>query len=264
MSQGAQKPTRIQSLARASAILDVIAKYDVATLTTICRETGLNKTTAFHLVESLASLGFAERAAHERGYKLGLRNLELGKAVQRRTSLLEISKPSLVRLCSSTRETVNLAVPYQFGPMIIESLESSYGVRTTSYVGTRAPYHATACGKAILAHLEPEMRKAIYASNEMVAFTPRTITDLAALEKQLAEVQQQGFAFDIEEMEDSAHCVAALIFDGFGAIAGAVSVAGLKTRMTLSVMTEFARLIMAETAVITKVLARGGDAQSQG
>ena len=52
---------RIQSLARGNAILGVIEKHGVATLATIARQTGLNKTTAFYLLGSLVDLGFVER-----------------------------------------------------------------------------------------------------------------------------------------------------------------------------------------------------------
>lgn len=242
---------RIRSLARATAILEVISKNEFASLAAICRATGLNKTTAFYLVESLVGLGFADRAGPSRGYRLGLRNLEFGAAVQRRISLLEISRPALIRLCAETKETVNLAVPYLLDALIIESLEGSYGVRATSYAGTRAPYHATACGKVMLAQFEPAERQAIYAARALTAFTPNTITDLAVLEMQLEEVRQAGYALDLEEYEDSAHCAAAPIFDGFGRIAGSISLAGLKNRMAPVALKEAAALIAVEAKAIT-------------
>lgn len=242
---------RIQSLARATAILEVISRKGVASLAAICQATGLNKTTAFYLLESLVGLGFAERAAPSRGYRLGLRNLEFGAAVQRRISLLEVSRPALIRLCAETKETVNLAVPYLLDALIIESLEGSYGVRATSYAGTRAPYHATACGKVILAQFEPAERQAIYAARALAAFTPNTITDVVALEAELEEARQAGYAFDLEEYEDSAHCAAAPIFDGFGRIAGSISLAGIKNRMTPAALKEAAALIAVETRTIT-------------
>ena len=57
------KPPRIQALARASAIIDVIAAGDAegTGLGEICRVTLLNKTTAFNLLASLVTLGFVEQ-----------------------------------------------------------------------------------------------------------------------------------------------------------------------------------------------------------
>ncbi len=80
------RPVRIQVLARASAIMDVIAKCDEhgVGLSDISRATSLNKTTAFNLLASLVTLRFVEQDAHSRKYRLGLRNLELGSIVQQR------------------------------------------------------------------------------------------------------------------------------------------------------------------------------------
>jgi len=184
-----------------------------------------------------------------------LRNLELGKAVQRRMSIIDIAKPTLTTLCLSTRETINLAVPYLLDALIVESLEGTHGVRVTSYAGTRAPYHATACGKVILANFDEASRQAIYNSRGLDAITPRTLTSVAALEAQLADIKRAGHGFDLEEMEEAARCVAAPIFDAFGKVAAAISVAGPKNRMTMDVLNAIAVLIKTETAEINKRLA---------
>ena len=80
------KPVRIQAVARASAIIDVIANAgeEGVGLSEISRVTELNKTTAFNLLASLVALRFLEQDEHSRRYRLGLRNLELGRIVQQR------------------------------------------------------------------------------------------------------------------------------------------------------------------------------------
>ena len=248
---------RIQSLARGNAILEVIEEHGVAKLATIARQTGLNKTTAFYLLESLVDLGFVERLDQAQGFQLGLRNLELGKAVQRRMSVIDTAKPALTKLCLATRETVNLAVPYLLDALIVESLEGTHGVRVSSYAGTRAPYHATACGKVILACFDEVSRHAIYSARGLSPITPKTLTSVAVLEAQLEEIRRVGHGFDLEEMEDSAQCVAAPIFDAFGKVAGAISIAGPTNRMTMDALMTSAALIKAETTEIIKRLASG-------
>lgn len=250
---------RIQSLARAGKILDVLVDKGTAALRDISGATGLNKTTAYYLVESLVELGFVERVGDGEGYRLGLRNLELGRAVQRRLDIVAASRPSLIRLCTLSRETVNLAVPYVFDAMIVESLEGTHGVRTTSYAGSREPYHATACGKAMLAFMEPEVRSAIFQARPLDRITPSTITRREALEAQLELVRARGFATDMEEIELNAHCVAAPIWDGLGGVTGAISISGLASRLPLPVLGELAQAIIRETRAISKAM--GGEAQ---
>src|SRR6267143_8902 len=77
-----------------------IAARGVVSLTDISEATGLNKSTAFYLVESLVDLALAERVTGRKGYALGLRNFALGRAVQRRLSIATLARPSLIRLCN--------------------------------------------------------------------------------------------------------------------------------------------------------------------
>ncbi len=66
------KPPRIQALARASAIIDVIAVSgdEGVGLSDIARATSLNKTTAFNLLATLVTLRFIEQDDHSRLYRL--------------------------------------------------------------------------------------------------------------------------------------------------------------------------------------------------
>ena len=91
------KPARIQSLARASAIIDVIADADEegVGLSAISKATALNKTTAFNLLASLVTLRLLEQDAHSRRYRLGLRSLELGRLVQQRLHISHLARPIL-------------------------------------------------------------------------------------------------------------------------------------------------------------------------
>lgn len=246
--------TRIQSLARANAILEVIEMQGEATLASITKTTGLNKTTAFYLLGSLVDLGFVQRLDCGKGFKLGMRNLELGRAVQRGMNLVDIAKLSLTKLCLSTRETVSLAVPRVSDALIVESLEGTHSVRLSSYSGTRAPYHAASCGKVILANLDEATRHAIYNSCGLNPITPKTLTGVAALESQLVDIRRDGHGFDMEEMEMEARCVAVPIFDAFGQVVAAISVAGPKSRMTMEWLREIAVLIKVETIDINKRL----------
>ena len=249
-----REPTRIQSLSRANAILDVIADQDAVSLTEIARRTGLNTTTVYYLVETLVSLGFVERTSASGGYRLGLRNLELGRTVQQRLDIAAAARPALMRLCAATKETANLCVPYLFEAMIVESVGGVYGIRATAYAGTRAAYHSTSGGKAILAYLDDEVRQTVYRVRPLRALTPKTITDIPVLEKQLKQVRREGVAYDFEENEEAAHCVAAPIFDGLGEIAGAISISGPMNRLTTETVMRLGAVIAVETEAITAEL----------
>ena len=144
---------RIQSLGRADAILTAVMQHDrPIALAALSEAVALNKTTVFNLAESLLELGFLERTSQPKGYRLGLRCLELGRHVAKTLPILEISHPFLRELCVTTRETVNLALPYLHEGIIVEALQSQQAVRAIAYAGARTHYHSSACGKAMLAY----------------------------------------------------------------------------------------------------------------
>ena len=62
--------------------------------------------------------------------------------------------------------------------------------------------------------------------------TMHTITDPAALFAELDKVRAQGYAFDNEEYEPGARCIAAPIYDYTGRVVAGLSVSGPVTRMT--------------------------------
>lgn len=234
--------SRIQSVDRAAALLNAMADGHWHGLGRLARATGLAKATAFNLLHALAGAGLAEHDPGVGAYRLGLKQVEYGRAVERRLDILEPMRPVLMRLCAETNETVNLAVPCPLDALIIESLEGRQNVRVTSYAGTRAAYHSTAAGRALLAHKPPADRQALLAM-PLAAFTLHTVTDPAALELLLAAARRDGFASEHEENEMGACCVAAPILGPGGAVLGAVSIAGPAARMGTGAVARWGELL---------------------
>ncbi len=224
--------SRIQSIARARAILDVLSRRegDWVSLRDIAEGTGLLKPTAFNLVTALVEVRLAEHNPALGAYRLGIELMGYGRTVERRIDLLGFMQPYLVRLCAATRETVNLALPCPESVLIVGSLEGSQSLRVTSYVGTRAPYHSTACGRALLAFGPASLRRHMQVP-QLDALTPRTTTNPARLEAILALCRLRGFVEEIEENEIDAACVGAPFLDVGGEAIAAVSIAGPLTRM---------------------------------
>ena len=236
--------SRIQSVDRAAALLDAMADGKWHGLGRLARATGLAKTTAFNLVHALAGAGLAEHDLAAGAYRLGLKQVEYGRAVERRLDLIEPMRPILMALCAETNETVNLAVPRPLDVLIVESLEGRQNVRVTSYAGTRAPYHCTAVGRAMLAHKPLAEQQALLAM-PLPALTPRTATDPAALEALLELVRRDGFASEHEENEVGACCVAAPILAPDGTVLGAISIAGPAARMGAAAVARWGELLRA-------------------
>ena len=248
---------RIQSIGRAKSILDALAAADglFVPLRDIAVATKLLKTTAFNLVSALVETGLVER--HPRlGYRLGLQALVYGRVVERRIDIVGPMRPHLVQLCAETRETVNLAIPCPTDVLIVESLEGGQGLRVSSYAGTRASYHSTACGRAMLAHQPIALRRKILALTPLAAPTSQTCVAPAAIEAILAECRRTGFVCEVEENELGAACVAAPIRGSNGEAIAAVSVAGPLSRMSARRRGEIGRLLVTRLDDATRDLVR--------
>jgi IclR family acetate operon transcriptional repressor len=228
---------RIQSVARAAALLEAMADGGWKELRVLAAATGLAKATAFNLANALVETGLAEHDPRRGAYRLGLRHLAFGRAVERRLDVLALARPVLTRLCAETGETVNLALPRPTDALIVESLEGTrHGVRVSSYAGTAAAYHSTACGRVLLAHRPEAERRALYGLGPLPGATPRTITDPERLEALLADCRRRGYATEHEENETGACCVAAPILGPAGGAVAAVSIAGPAGRMDETTM----------------------------
>jgi len=258
MATASTSPTvpRIQALARASAIIDVIAvsSEEGIGLSDISRATALNKTTAFNLLGSLVLLRFLEQDEHSRKYRLGLRNLELGRIVQQRLHISHLARPILADLCNKTNETVNLGLPDLVDLLVVDSFQGSRLLHATAYAGWRSLYHCTALGKAFMAQWDTPMRQTVYRSAGLPRQTPRTITDIDTLDAQLDQFKAQGYAFDVEENEVHVNGIATAIFNGMGEVAAAVSVCGPANRLTEEVMEQIATDVIAAAESISAAI----------
>ena len=241
-------------------MIDVIAagSEEGVGLSDISRATSLNKTTAFNLLASLVTLHFLDQDPHSRRYRLGLRNLELGRIVQQRMHISHLARPILAELCKTTNETVNLGLPHLLDLSVIDSFQGSRILHATSYAGWRSMYHCTALGKAFMARWDEPMRDTVYRLCGLPQQTPHTITDIDILEAQLAQFQAQGYALDVEENELGVNGIATSIVNGLGEVAAAISVCGPSSRLTEELMKQIATDVMAAADSITAAI-RGGE-----
>ena len=93
------------------------------------------------------------------------------------------------------------------------------------------PTHATAAGKALVAHeSEEELRKRF--GPELKNYTKNTIRDIEDLLRNLDAARETGFATDLEEFEEGLRCIASPIRDYTRKVIGALSVSGPAHRLT--------------------------------
>jgi len=224
-------PTR--AVARALDILLCFSQEQPElTLTEISARLGLHKSTVHRLLATLQAEHFVQRDPATGTYRLGARLLELATLVTGHSDLPRRARPYLNRLVQEYRETADLAVLEGDSMVYLEVIQSPQPVRLAVAPGRRLSLHSTASGKAFLAHLPQAEARRLVAS-DLARYTERTLTDEAALWRDLQLARQRGFAVAIEEQEAGINAVAAPVLDPAGRPMAVIAVAGPAFRLPM-------------------------------
>lgn len=190
----------------------------------LARRADLSKSTAFRVLASLQANGAVQRAGN--AYRLGKMIQDLGMTQESdlHARLRDALTPYLVNLYELTRQTVHLAVLQGTDVVYLNKLYGQLSVRSPSRIGGRAPSYCTAVGKVLLAH-NPSAASAVQ-SQELYAWTEKTITDPNVLSAELSQVRQSNLGFDREEILMGLNCVGAAVFNANGQAVAALSISG--------------------------------------
>jgi IclR family KDG regulon transcriptional repressor len=211
------------AVARAFTLLENLSATGPTSLEDISRSTGLAKPTAHRLLLTLQGLGYARRDERDR-YTLTMRMFMTGSRALDRLDLLSLARPVAESLAAETGETVHMGAREGEEAVYILKIESRYTIRMYSRVGRRMPLYCSALGKVLLAGMAACERDALIGGLKLVAYTPKTIVGIGALESELSDVEREGCAFDREEHEEGIRCVAAPIRGYDGTVLAAISV----------------------------------------
>ncbi|MFQ3620416.1 MAG: IclR family transcriptional regulator [Spirochaetales bacterium] len=222
----------VNSVLRAFTILTLLGKKGRLTLSQICRELKIPKSTTFSILETLEKEQAVVREEETGMYTLGIRLLELGQEAQVNFELRRVASPVLQQLNRDIDETVHLTVLDKDEVLYVDCYESSKRLRTYSVIGVRAPLYCTAVGKAILAFLEEDERAQLLNRINLERFTPNTLTNREALLKDLEEVRKRGYSLDNIEHEEGVRCVGAPIYNNKGRVCASLSISGPSSRIT--------------------------------
>ncbi len=233
-----------QTVLKALDILECIAFADsplsAADAAKLC---GVSRPTAYRLISTLLARGYLAHV-DDTHYRLGTQALSLSKKVMDTLNLPEVAQPYLRRLSEITSETAYLSILDGTEILYVGKVESSQSVRTHGKIGARNLLHCTAMGKAILAFLPPAEQSRLLQQITLTALTQTTITDMAALVRELAVVKAQNYALDDEESEADIRCVGAPIFDHTGRVFAALSVSGPAYRLSAARLQTLAPLVL--------------------
>jgi DNA-binding IclR family transcriptional regulator len=192
---------------------------------------GLNKATAFRLLSALESEGMLARNPRTEQYRLGPETIALGARALRSNDLRSAARGVLAQLAVDVAETATLEILEGGDVLILDEVAGPSLIGTSPSIGTRWPAYATSTGKVLLAELEPGERNR-RLPRRLERITTRTITDRAALDRELTSVRARGFATAVEELELGYVAIGAPVRDLDGRVVAGVSIGGPSTRLS--------------------------------
>lgn len=236
----------VQSLERAFAILEEIARNrDGIGLVELSKRVGLHSSTTFHLVRTLAALGYVRQMKDTKRYRVGRPLFALAASALDEIEMKTLATPILEELSRETGESAHFAVRMDDAVVVLARTSGSGAFQLSDRVGVVRPAHCTALGKIMLAALAPDQFERYLARAELKAYTPRTIVEAERLRREIAEVRRLGIAFDDGEFDAEVRCVALPVRDFSGQTVGALGISGPVWRLSIEALQKRARLVRA-------------------
>jgi IclR family acetate operon transcriptional repressor len=201
---------RVQSAARALGILvEVASSEDGLTPSEIGARLELNRSTVYHLIQTLRSSGFLARADLGR-YRLGPQTGVITAGYSRQIRPPEGAREIIHALAALTGEATYVAGWLDGEIVQLDHARGNHAVMvTTTRLGPLENAHTRASGKVLLAYAPADVRDPYLAIHARAPVSTRPADDLEALAPEWETIRAQGYAWDIEEYEREVSCIAA-------------------------------------------------------
>ncbi len=228
------------------------------TFSELVAKTGLNKSTLHRLLAICSEENLVQFDPTSKAYLLGPKVFDLVRNAYSGYDIQTIALGEMTKLHETFGANVTLGVPSGAEVVYLRVLEASNGLGSIQRPGMREPAHCSASGKVLMAFLPDEIAASKLQGYVFTKFTDRTITDPAAFQEELANVRQDGFAYNDREEYDHFHGISAPIFNHLSEPVAVLNIWTLFQSHTTDELLSWAPALMAATDRVTALI--GGKA----
>jgi len=190
---------RVPAIDKCFAILELLAQSkEPMGISELSRDLDMNKSTVFNILHTLIDLNVLEGRPDGK-FVFGTRFYVLGNMTGERSALIRTARPYLARINEQTKLSAFMGLRSDFSAILIDKVDSAYGIKVSSEIGMRMPSLAGAGIKAMLSQLSDEEIDEVLAGTKLRKYTPNSVTDKAAYRREILKVRKQGIAYDWEE-----------------------------------------------------------------
>ncbi len=217
MSASPNQTGLLLTLNRGIQVLEQVAREQGrATAKSLSTELRINSGTCYQLLRTLQVNGYVHRLPGGRyglGNRIGFLADYYNAATAPPPELIDI----LHELHQDVEETVYISIRRGRKIEVAAVLEGTKPLRVGKVsVGYSDHPHIRASTKAFLAFSDPDQLDEFFDDRNLVAMTPKSITNWDQLLAELAETRRRGYGIDDQEFSEGVSCVGAVIFDGAG------------------------------------------------
>lgn len=223
-----------QSTDKVLAIIELLSySKEPMRLIDIANQLHYNTSTTLRFLNSLERNRYVYKDRETLKYQMTYKLCGLASYISNRTGIVEIASLPMKQLSTSLGECVCLAVEQDYTVVYVHVADGpGQMLRTTQRIGSQAPMHCTGVGKVILSEFPESKIDEMIRMKGLTRYTDNTLVTREMLLGELQLIRKRGYAYDNEECELGARCIAFPLRDYSGKIIAALSVTGPLGRMT--------------------------------
>jgi IclR family acetate operon transcriptional repressor len=209
----------VKSIEKTLSTLDFFISSDSKNglaLKDVCAALGFKKSAAHHMLSTICSKGYLYQDLKTKKYFIGSKIKQISQlATIGDSEFINYAFEHIKRINQITGEAVHLAGFEGTRLITLKMIESTHPVRVDhGFLNKDHAFHATASGKAILAHMSSQDQEKVLKKNRQ-EFTKKTITNKSALLTELVKIKKNGFSVDDEEFQEGVYCVGYPVFNQY-------------------------------------------------
>lgn len=191
----------IRALLRGLDSLRCLNAHNGVTVTEIAEQTGLPRTTAYRILETLCVGGYAVRDPADDRYRPTISVRSLSEGFEDEPWVREIAKPQIEALCREIVWPISVATLSGTNMLVRETTDKNSPLALERYsAGLRVAILGSAAGRIYLAFCLPQQRETLI---KILAHSESPNDSLAResglVERVLNDARQHGYAFHIRE-----------------------------------------------------------------